>query len=108
ARVPPSGADAVVAEIVGVAFYLGGLLMRFDQRVVEPALLGEGDRLSERIEVEMHFVERVVRARPTHQRIGVAPARRLEFEHPFLGLGPPPFHPRFGLPGAWGLCAPPT
>src|SRR6202043_3954852 len=43
-------ADAVVPEIVGVAFHLWPALMRLDDRVLQAMLVGEGDRLVERIE----------------------------------------------------------
>src|SRR5438105_1930883 len=52
-----SSADAVVAEIVGVAFHFRGARLRLDDRVVEPVLIGEGDRLLEAVETQLHLVQ---------------------------------------------------
>ena len=62
----PSGAYAVVAEIVGVAFHFRAAQMRLDDRVLQFVLVGEGDRFLERIESQLHLVQRVRRARPAH------------------------------------------
>src|SRR5439155_26303711 len=45
-----SGADAVVTEIVGVAFHFRDARLRLDDRVVKSVLVGEGDRLVEAVE----------------------------------------------------------
>src|SRR5467141_4089216 len=50
-------AHPAVAEVVGIAFHLRGSLVIFDQRVFEAVLLGEGERLVERIEAQQHLVE---------------------------------------------------
>ena len=52
----PSGAHAVVAEIIGVAFHFRGALMRLDDRVLHSVLVGEGDRLLDRLEPQLHLV----------------------------------------------------
>src|SRR5205814_3324812 len=83
-----SKADPVVAEIVGVAFRLRAALMRFDDRVLQAVLVGERDRLVERIEAQLHLVQGILRARPAHQRVGVPAAGRLELQEPFAGLPP--------------------
>src|SRR5579871_5971889 len=49
--------DAVVTEIVGVAFRLQASFVRRDHRVVEPFLLGEGFGLVERGKAQPHLVE---------------------------------------------------
>src|SRR5439155_17647388 len=51
----PSGAHAIVAEIIGVAFHFRGALMRLDDRVLHCVLAGEGDRLLERLEPQLHL-----------------------------------------------------
>src|SRR6202158_221625 len=92
-------ADAVVAEIVGVAFHLLPALMRLDDRVLQAVLVGEGDRFVERIEAQLNLVQRVSGARPAHQRVGVAPRRWLEFQEPFAALAPARPHRRLGRVG---------
>src|SRR5881394_198679 len=52
----PSGAHAVVAEIIGVAFHFRGALMRLNDRVLHSVLVGEGDRLLDRLEPQLHLV----------------------------------------------------
>src|SRR5260370_41160416 len=69
-----SGADPVVAEIVGVAFRLRGARVRLAQCVLDALLFGKGDRLVEPIEAQQHSVERVPGARPTPPRGGRAGA----------------------------------
>ena len=85
-----SAADAIVTEIIGIALRLFGTFLRPDNRVGEILLGCERDRLLHRIEAQPHLVQRVFRARPSHQRVGLASARRFIGEHP-------PSRPRAGL-----------
>jgi hypothetical protein len=46
-----SGANAIIAEIIGITLELCGAFMRRDDRVVEPVFGREGNRLFHRLEM---------------------------------------------------------
>src|SRR6185312_16916299 len=85
---------AVEAEIVGVALRLEDALARLLHLVGDAMLVGESLGLIEGREAQPHLVERVARARPTHQRIGLARRRGLVFEDPTLRPRPAGLHRR--------------
>src|SRR4051812_7944786 len=62
---------AVIAEIIGVGFGFHRRLVRLENLILDPLLLGVGDRLLFGFEGELHLRQRVFGACPAHQRVGM-------------------------------------
>src|SRR6516165_8887378 len=93
-----SAADPVVAKIFGIALWLLGRVVGRDNRVFEAEPLGEGDRFITCVKAQLHLVQGIVRARPTHQRVEPAGGRRFVFQDPLARLRPAGLHRRLGRP----------
>src|SRR5260370_42186801 len=58
ARYNGPAANAVVAKIIRIALRLLGALVRLDDRIVEPVVGRERDRLLHRLQTQLHLVKR--------------------------------------------------
>src|SRR6185437_3949462 len=75
----------VDAEIVRIGLCLGHRLVRLEHLIGDAMLLGIGDRLLARVEIELQLLAHVRGTRPAHQRVRRLGALRLVFEQPLPG-----------------------
>src|ERR1700689_396550 len=81
----PHSARSLPAEIIGIALGSQTRFARLDHVVFDAVLLRESHRFFERLEAQMHLVERVGGARPAHQRVGFARGCGFVFQPPLTG-----------------------